>query len=108
MKGMKRSKDNLIKCDVEFTLHDPPNKYYYQTQPHNAKFDAVWLIHPPDKFTYTKERVTTIWGFINKKTNAIHSPINSKKPGTIIDPSLTTKWTAMKPPKLNPLQQLFM
>jgi hypothetical protein len=96
-----------VKSTVEFNLHSPPKNYHYTVTPHNAKFDAVWLIHPPDKFTYTQEIVSTIWGFINKKTNAIHSPINSKKPGTIIDPSLTTKWTAMHPPKVNPLQQLF-
>ena len=46
-------------------------------------------------------------GFIDRKSGAIHSPVNSKKPGTIIDPSLTTKWTAMHPPKRNPLEMIF-
>ncbi len=91
----------------EFNLHTPPTDFHYQVLQFNKKFDAVYLIHPLNKYNYTDEQVRTIWGFICKKTNAIHSPINSKKPGTIIDPSLTTKWTAMPPPKVNPLQQLF-
>jgi len=91
----------------EFNLHTPPPNFHYQVLQFNKKFDAVYLIHPKNMYNYTNDQVRTIWGFICKKTNAIHSPINSKKPGTIIDPSLTTKWTAMPPPKVNPLQQLF-
>tara|TARA_B100000035_G_scaffold175339_1_gene149589 strand:- start:783 stop:1058 length:276 start_codon:yes stop_codon:yes gene_type:complete len=88
-------------------IHDPPTNHHYRRQQHNKKFDSIWLIHPQNKFNYTNDEVKTIWGFIDKKTNAIHSPINSKKPGPIIDPLLTTPWTAMPPPKVNPLQQLF-
>lgn len=92
-----------IVTDNVFTLHKPPKDYHYTVTSHDSKFDAVWLIHPANKYSYTSEIVQTIWGFIHKKTGAIHSPVNAKKPGTIIDPSLTTKWTAMHPPKLNPL-----
>ena len=88
--------------------HKPPKDYHYKVTPFNKTFTAVWLVHPPNKFTYTNEQVQTIWGFIHNKTRAIHSPINSKKTGSIIDPKLTTQWTAMHPPKLNPLQQLFL
>ena len=92
---------------IEFNLHKPPKDYHYRVTQHNKKFDAVWLVHPPNKYQYTTEIVQTIWGFIDKKSNAIHSPINSKKPGSIIDPSLTTKWTAMPPPKKSPLEMIF-
>lgn len=96
-----------IATDSPFTLHKPPKDYRYTVTTFNKKLDAVWLIHPPNKYSYTSKEVQTIWGFIDRKSGAIHSPVNATKPGTIIDPKLTTKWTAMQPPKLNPLQQLF-
>ena len=99
---MHPTNDNL-----PFHLHKPPKDHHYQVIHHNKKYDAVWLIHPPNKYNYTDDQVRTIWGFICKKTNAIHSPINSNKPGAIIDPSLTTKWTAMPPPKRSPLEMIF-
>ena len=97
----------MIADVVEFRLHKPPKDYHYTVTTFNKKFDAVWLIHPEGKYQYTTEIVQTIWGFIDRKTGAIHSPINSKKPGSIIDPSLTTKWTAMHPPKRSPLEMIF-
>lgn len=85
--------------------HTAPAQHWYVISEHNARFWRVDLFHP-DKYSYTTKQVTTIWGFINKKNRQIHSPVNSKTVGTIIDPKLTTQWTAMQPPKLNPLQQL--
>jgi hypothetical protein len=85
--------------------HKPPKDHSYHVEDFNRKFLAVWLLHP-DKYTYTSDRVRTIWGFIDKKTKAIYAPVNSKTPGTIIHPKETTKWSAMHPPKLNPLLQL--
>jgi hypothetical protein len=96
-----------VKSTIEFNLHQPPKDHHYKVTQHNKTFNAVWLIHPPNKYNYTDDQVQTIWGFIDRKSGAIHSPVNSKKPGTIIDPSLTTKWTAMHPPKLNPLEMIF-
>jgi len=100
------SKVNTEKLKVSDLPHQAPQDHRYVISEHNARFWRVDLWHP-DKYSYTTKQVTTIWGFIHKKSNAIYSPVNSKTVGTIIDPKLTTKWTAMKPPKINPLQQLF-
>lgn len=91
------------------TIHDlphtAPKHYFYTITDHNTRFWRVDL-HHPDRYSYTTEKVSTIWGFISKTNAQIYSPVNSKTPGTIIDPKLTTKWTAMHPPKVSPLAQL--
>lgn len=85
--------------------HTPPKDYFYTITEHNSRFWRVDLVHPPI-YHYTDKVVTTIWGFISKKTSQIYSPVNSKTVGQQIDSSLTTKWTAMHPPKVSPLAQL--
>ena len=87
--------------------HTAPKGYRYIISPHNTRFWRVDLEHP-DRYSYTQDRVTTIWGFISKSDHTIYSPVNSKTVGKQISPKETTKWSAMKPPKLNPLQQLFL
>lgn len=86
--------------------HTAPDAHKYVISEHNSRFWRVDLWHP-DKYSYTTKQVTTIWGFISKSNRQIYSPVNGKTVGKVIDPKLTTKWTAMQPPKLNPLQQLF-
>lgn len=72
----------------------------------NRKFYIIKLIHP-DIYTYTSERVWTVWGFVCKKTNQIYAPVNAKTPGKVVDFSQTTPYTSM-PLNLNPLEMAFV
>lgn len=82
----------------------PPEGFSYVVEDFNRSYKIVKLYHPEGKYVYTSDRVWTVWGFIKKKTGEIHSPINSKKPGNVAESF--TQWTAMPPPKLNPLEQV--
>jgi hypothetical protein len=72
----------------------------------NSKYHRIQL-HHPDNYTYTTKRVWTVWGFLCVKTGRIHSPINSKTPGSPIELSQTTPYTSM-PLKVNPLEAAFV
>lgn len=78
-------------------IHEAPDGYHYSVAEFNKTYDVVWL-HHHYPYAYTTEPVKTVWGFIKKKTGAIHSPINAKKVGSEIDKDLTTPFTAMPPP----------
>lgn len=84
---------------------NPPDGYRYEIQEFNKIYNRVVLIHP-NRYSYTSDIVWTVWGFVKKKTGEIYSPINSKKPGILAESY--TPWTAMKPPKLNPLERAFL
>ena len=45
--------------------HEPPEGYSYQVKPFKRNVVAIWLQHP-DHFNFTSDRVSTIWGFMNK------------------------------------------
>jgi hypothetical protein len=77
-------------------FHVPPTNHKYVIEPFNAKFNIIKLIHP-DVYTYTSERVWTVWGFVCKKTGKFYAPINAQKPGDEVSWP-TTAYTSMRPP----------
>lgn len=89
---------------VTFTA---PRGFYYSVENHNTQYHSVWLNHE-QVYSYTKDKVKTIWGFIRKKDHKICRPINAKKPGKIVDDlSTCTAYSAMEKPSF-PLQQFFI
>ena len=86
----------------------PPPKYHYSIEDFNKQYYRVMLIHEM-RYAYTKEVVATVWGFISKKTNEIYRPINATKVGEKVcksDYDSMTQYSAMRRPKINPLQAL--
>lgn len=93
---------------IEFSYYDAPEGFKYQVSKHSDRFYRVDMLHPLNRYTYKTKQITTVWGFIHIKTGIIHSPVNSKTPGKSTTLEETTQWTAMKPPKQNPLQILML
>ena len=75
--------------------HQPPEGYSYKVKPHKRNVVSIWLQHP-DHYTYSSDRVSTIWGFYNTKTGIYSSPINSTKQGDPVDINDTRNFTAMQ------------
>ena len=87
--------------------HNPPEGFEYWTDQFNTKFTRIWIKNVSREFIYCdKPHPSSIWGFFNVKTGKYHSPINYKKPGKIVDITLTSPYSAMKL-NLNPLMAAF-
>ena len=79
----------------------PPPKYHYSIEDFNARYYRVMLIHEV-RYAYTSDTVSTVWGFISKKSNEIYRPINAKKVGEKVcksDYDSMTQYSAMRRPK---------
>ena len=88
-------------------IHEVPEGYsHYSCEEFNKTYDRVWLHHSREYIYAEGAEGKTVWGFIKRKTGAIHSPVNAKKVGKIIDPDQTTPYTAMPRPKVSPLMLL--
>ncbi len=85
--------------------HQAPEGYEYWTDDFSAKFTRVG-IRNTGYFTYCEGQPSSVWGFINKKTGDIHSPVNHKKVGKVVDITLTSPYSAMVL-QLNPLMAAF-
>ena len=75
--------------------HKAPDGYSYECEEYKKNLLRIWLLHP-DIFSYTTDRVRTIWGFYNPKKDQYFSPINSIRKGELIDINDTRQYTAMK------------
>ena len=96
---------NLLELPHDFP-HQPPEGYTYKVKPFKRNVVAIWLQHP-DRYTYSSDRVSTIWGFYNTKTGLYASPTNATKQGDQVDISNTRPFTAMQL-NLNPLEAAFL
>ena len=79
----------------------PPPKYHYSIEDFNKQYYRVMLIHEM-RYAYTSDTVSTVWGFISKKSNDIYRPINAKKVGEKVcksDYDSMTQYSAMRRPK---------
>ena len=107
MKGTFNKESSQCNVNLPDNFHTAPTNYQYTIESFNNKFYIINLIHP-DIYTYTNKRVHTVWGFIHKKTNQIHVPINAKTPSNkTILLEQTRPYTSM-PLKLNPLEAAFV
>ena len=75
--------------------HQPPEGYWYSVESFKRNTVSIWL-HHPDRYSYTADRVRTIWGFYDTKKKIYCAPINSKTPGNVVDIDDTTPYTAMQ------------
>ena len=98
--------DTQLKIPIETVdgFHPTPDGYSYEVSPFKRNIVSIWL-HHPDIYSYTPNRVSTIWGFFNTKTRQYHAPINSTKCGDKVDIDKTSPYSAMVP-KLNPLESV--
>jgi len=77
---------------------DPPEGYHYVVEDHNRDYMAVWMVHH-FPYSYTTEKVRTIWGFVRRRTLEIVSPTNAKTPGKVVSLDQVTRFSAL--PLLN-------
>ena len=96
---------NLLELPHDFP-HQPPKGYTYKVKPFKRNIVAIWLQHP-DRYHYSSDRVSTIWGFYSTKKQCYYAPINSTKQGDQVDISDTRAFTAMQL-NLNPLEAAFL
>ena len=57
---------SLFQSPMNLTLptdfpHEPPKGYAYKVKSFRSNVVAIWLQHP-DHYTYSSDRVSTIWG----------------------------------------------
>jgi hypothetical protein len=86
--------------------HKAPKGYSYEQTQFNTRFIAIWLIHS-FPYSYTTKQVKSIWGFYSPKKREYYAPINATKPGTKVEISHTTPYTAM-PIHQTPLERCFV
>ena len=89
------------------SFHKPPKGFHYEIKQFNTKFDAIWICYERNFDYNLGEPVSCIWGFVSRKTGEYHSPINSKKPGKLVNFLDTRAHTSM-PLKLNPLEMALL
>ena len=85
---------------IEFP-HVPPQGYSYEFDTPKRGVVRIWCVNHRE-FSYTSEKVRSVWGFYKPKTKQYHAPINSTKVGDPVDVDKTTPYTAM--PILKPLR----
>lgn len=95
---------SMIELPPDF-LHEAPKNYEYEVRQHKRNLLSIWLVHP-DVYTFTDNRVSTIWGFYDSKKRCYCSPINSTKCGDPVNFNDTTPYSAMIP-NINPLMAAF-
>ena len=91
----------MLELPTDFP-HEPPEKYSYSISHCKGNVYAIWL-HHHQTFCYTSDPVRTIWGYWDNKKKQYLAPINSKKPGKVVNIKNTTPYTAMQL-NLNPLE----
>jgi hypothetical protein len=76
--------------------HQPPRGgYWYSVESFKRNIISIWLYHP-DRYSYTADRVRTIWGFYDTKKKIYCAPVNSTKLGDVVDIADTTPYTSMQ------------
>ena len=85
--------------------HKAPKGYAYEVKPFKRNMLAIWLQHP-DRYNFSSDRVSTIWGFYNTKSGTYSAPVNATKCGNQVDIKETCPFTAMQL-NLNPLMAAF-
>lgn len=97
---------NQLELPPDFP-HEPPKNYTYEVKEFRRNILSIWCCNHAE-FSYNGGAVSkTIWGFYNVKQRTYIAPINSKKPGKVVDISNTRPYTAMQL-NLNPLMQCLM
>ena len=102
---------SLFQSPMNLTLptdfpHEPPKGYAYKVKSFRRNVVAIWLQHP-DRYNFSSDRVSTIWGFYNTKSGTYSAPINATKCGDTVNISDTRPFTAMQL-NLNPLEAAFL
>ena len=64
--------------------HKAPKGYAYEVKPFKRNMLAIWLQHP-DRYNFSSDRVSTIWGFYNTKSGTYSAPVNATKCGDQVD-----------------------
>lgn len=92
----------MLELPTDFP-HQSPDDYSYEVEQFKNNVHAIWLHHHKD-YVYSSDPVRTIWGFHCSKSGQYRAPINSKKPGKVVDINDTTPYSSMQL-NLNPLEQ---
>ena len=91
---------------MKFT-HKAPKGYEYWSDDYSKTIKRIWIRNISREFIYGDEKhPSSVWGFFNRKTGDYIAPINSKKPGKVVDINRTSPSTAM-PLQLTPLEAAF-
>lgn len=86
--------------------HKCPKGYEYWSDDYSKTITRIWVRNLDTQFTYTDKRPSSVWGFFDRKRKVFIAPINSTKPGKVVDIKNTTPYSAMQL-NLNPLMSAF-
>ena len=93
---------------IDFELPmSAPKEYSYEYEIFNSKLISIWLRHHKIYDYNLGKSVRSIWGFYSLKKKEYYAPINSLKPGKLVNIQDTTSYTAMPIPKTL-LEQFFV
>jgi hypothetical protein len=84
-----------MELPYDFPHQPPAGGYWYSVESFKRNIISIWLYHP-DRYSYTADRVRTIWGFYDTKKKVYCAPINSSKLGDVVDIDDTTPYTSMQ------------
>ena len=85
----------MLELPNDFSHQPPRGGYWYSVESFKRNIISIWL-HHPDKYSYTADRVRTIWGFYDTKKKVYCAPINAIKCGDVVSIDNTTPYSAMQ------------
>ena len=92
--------------NMEFP-HKAPKGYEYWTDDYSKTIKRIWIRNISREFIYGDDKhPSSVWGFFCRRKGVFLAPVNSKKPGKVVNPNNTTPYTAMQL-KLTPLELAF-
>lgn len=80
----------------ESFTHTPPKGYYYEVKQHKQSVLSIWICNRSEYVYNSGAPVKSIWGFYNTRKHTYIAPINSKKPGKVVDFDDTRPYTSMQ------------
>jgi hypothetical protein len=82
---------------TKIKFHPAPEGYSYEFQKEFKRNVVRIMINHHYKYDYNLgSAVSSVWGFLNTKTNQFHAPVNSKTVGKVVSINKTTPYTAMQ------------
>ena len=87
--------------------HKAPQGYEYWSDDYSKTIKRIWIRNLTPMVYKDGQLASAVWGFWNRKTKDFIAPINSKKPGKVVNIHDTTPYTAMQL-CLTPLEKCFL
>ena len=92
---------------METFPHEAPRGYEYWTDDFKKTIKRIWIRNLASFVYRDGDSPSSVWGFYDSRKKQYLSPINSKKPGKVVNIRDTSPYSAMVL-NLNPLERAFL